>query len=115
MPPETSCLAQERIDDEAAAIVFAAAAQVCQDLLIGATGFFQGIGEDSEAGVIERASREGPIVVGGLGELGDDPALPGKPGRRETARTKRVSKEIPENRNHTPLLVTVQVFYYKDS
>jgi hypothetical protein len=44
---------------------------VRQDLCVGQAGVFEGVGQDDEAGGVERPGREGTVVVGGLGE-GDD-------------------------------------------
>ncbi len=71
-----SVLAQQRIKDETAAIMFAAAAQMRQDLLVRAAGFFQRVGEDSEPGVVKRACGKGSLVVSRLRQSRNNAIIP---------------------------------------
>ena len=64
-----SMLPQNEIDDPASANVRPRPAQVIEDGGIVATGFFEGVGKDGEAGGVQFAGGQGTLFVGGGGEV----------------------------------------------
>ena len=63
-----SLISEKEIDRPTAPDVRPRSPEVAQDVGVVAAGFFQGVGEDGEAGAIEFARRQGTLVVAGLGE-----------------------------------------------
>jgi hypothetical protein len=83
-------LAQDRIDDPAAADVRSWTAAVVEDSGSGAAGVFQGVGQDRQA--VERAS-----LVEFLGKLRDQALIPPEPMRLHRNFGERV-EDVPEQK-----------------
>jgi hypothetical protein len=56
-------------------------AEMSEDLLVRAAGFFEGVGKHGEASRVEVAPGEQAVVIGGLGQADDDAVLPPQHGR----------------------------------
>src|SRR4051794_28949786 len=70
-------LAQEKVYQPASSHMRARSAAVAQHVGIGAPGFFEGISDDSKAGVVKRASRCA-FDVGHRGQRRNRACLPSK-------------------------------------
>jgi hypothetical protein len=77
--------------------MFATAAQVRQDVLVSATGFFQRIGQDAEAGVVERAGGEDAVIVGGLSEAENDTIVPCQSDGGDGDGMEEIAEEVAEH------------------
>src|SRR5262249_22464094 len=79
--PLPSLPAPQRVEHRTAAHVWTGAAQVSQDVRVAAAGLLQGVGQDSEAGVVQVPAGQRALLVGGLGQLGDGTVFPRQPRR----------------------------------
>jgi hypothetical protein len=84
-----STLAQQEIDDPAAAHMLAGLAAVIQDVSVEAARFFQGVGQDRKT--IERS-----LLVNALGETDGNPAGPSPDRRSDGDRMKWVAKDVAQ-------------------
>jgi hypothetical protein len=69
---------------------------VREDVGVVAARFFQGIGEDGKAGVVQQPGGEKPVVVGGSCELKHGGR---QPGRGEGDGAEGVSDDVTEERS----------------
>src|SRR5262245_10881680 len=63
--PSHLLLSQQQIDDPTATYMRARLSQMGDDLLVGAAGVFEGVGQDRKTGRIEGAGGQAAALVGG--------------------------------------------------
>ncbi len=75
------------------------ATQVRQQCFGREIPFLQGVSEHCDSSGSQRALREGPFLIGRLGEVSDETAVPCQQGRQQRRqRLERVAEETPQER-----------------
>jgi hypothetical protein len=69
-------------------------AQVVEEGAVGAASIFEGVGQDGQARPVERADGELAVVVGGLGQPGNETVVPRHPPRINETAAKGVAEDV---------------------
>src|SRR4051794_15634189 len=97
IPSPISPKAEHQVQHPAPPDVPALAPAVFEDLGIGTTGFFQGVAQDRQA-------VEGLLVVDRPGDLRDQAAVPGEPGRVDDLGSEGIAEDLAEDVRVCPSL-----------
>src|SRR5262249_41611256 len=90
--PSAPLLPEQQVHDPTSADVLPARPTVAQDVRVGTTGDFQGVGQDRQA-------VEGTVLVDGLDQPADGAAVPRQPaGVDRWGRAERVAEIVPGSR-----------------
>ena len=94
---------QHKINGPAAARVGSWTAEMIEDRLVGAAGFFQRVGKHAQAGCVQLATGVVALSVGRLGKPLHGPIVPGEQGRVDVGwRPKGIVEEIALEQNSDP-------------